>query len=292
MIDSSSIDSLIGADVHGSDDAKIGTVGQVYVEDSTQTPTWVTVRTGLFGSSESFAPLADASYEGGVLRVGYEKSFVKDAPRIEDDGQLSADEEQALYSYYGLGGTAAAPTEAPLYDQDADRGADADRDVDRSAGIDRDRGTEGHDTSGPTTDDAMTRSEERLRVGTERVEAGRARLRKHIVTEQVSKTVPVSHDEVTLTREPITEANAGDALAGPDLSEEEHEVVLTEERVVTAKETVPVERVSLGTETVTEQRTVDADVSHEEIELVEPEDTRTGTRSGAEETVVDRDARS
>ncbi|MCJ1673678.1 MULTISPECIES: DUF2382 domain-containing protein [unclassified Rathayibacter] len=294
MIDSSSIDSLIGADVHGSDDAKIGTVGQVYVEDSTQTPTWVTVRTGLFGSSESFAPLADASYEGGVLRVGYEKAFVKDAPRIEDDGQLSADEEQALYSYYGLGGTDAAPTEAPLYDQDADRGAGTDSGVDRTAdsAADRDRGTEGHDTSGPTTDDAMTRSEERLRVGTERVEAGRARLRKHIVTEQVSKTVPVSHDEVTLTREPITEANAGDALAGPDLSEEEHEVILTEERVVTAKETVPVERVSLGTETVTEQRTVDADVSHEEIELVEPEDTRTGTRSGAEETVVDRDARS
>ncbi|MDY0913619.1 PRC and DUF2382 domain-containing protein [Rathayibacter festucae] len=285
MIDSSSIDSLIGADVHGSDDAKIGTVGQVYVEDSTQTPTWVTVRTGLFGSSESFAPLADASYEGGVLRVGYEKAFVKDAPRIEDDGQLSADEEQALYSYYGLG-TDAAPTEAPLYDQDADRGTDRSADLDR----DRDRGTEGHDTSGPNTDDAMTRSEERLRVGTERVEAGRARLRKHIVTEQVSKTVPVSHDEVTLTREPITEGNAGDALAGPDLSEEEHEVVLTEERVVTAKETVPVERVSLGTETVTEQRTVDADVSHEEIELVEPE--ATGTRTSAEETVADRDARS
>ncbi|AZZ53512.1 DUF2382 domain-containing protein [Rathayibacter festucae] len=294
MIDSSSIDSLIGADVHGSDDAKIGTVGQVYVEDSTQTPTWVTVRTGLFGSSESFAPLADASYEGGVLRVGYEKAFVKDAPRIEDDGQLSADEEQALYSYYGLGGTDAAPTEAPLYDQDADRGAGTDSGVDRTADLaaDRDRGTEGHDTSGPNTDDAMTRSEERLRVGTERVEAGRARLRKHIVTEQVSKTVPVSHDEVTLTREPITDANAGDALAGPDLSEEEHEVILTEERVVTAKETVPVERVSLGTETVTEQRTVDADVSHEEIELVEPEATGTGTRTSAEETVADRDARS
>ena len=292
MIDSSSIDTLIGADVHGTDDAKIGTVGQVYVEDSTQTPTWVTVRTGLFGSSESFAPLADASFEGGVLRVGYEKAFVKDAPRIDDDGSLSADEEQALYSYYGLGGTT-APTEAPLYDQDADRGVDVDRSVDTDR--DNDRGTEGHDTSGPTTDDAMTRSEERLRVGTERVEAGRARLRKHIVTEQVSKTVPVSHDEVTLTREPITEANAGDALAGPDLSEEEHEVILTEERVVTAKETVPVERVSLGTETVTEQRTVEADVSHEEIELVEPDADGTRTRTDTTRTddvVVDRDARS
>ena len=280
MIDSSTVDHLIGADVHGTDDAKIGTVGQVYVDNESQQPTWVTIRTGLFGSSESFAPLSDASFDGGVVRVAYEKSFVKDAPRIEDDGALTADDEQALYSYYGVGGTRAG---SPLYDQDADAGSTTDFVTDGHDTTDHGatgRGTEGHDTSGPTTDDAMTRSEERLRVGTETVEAGRARLRKHIVTEQVSKTGPVSHDEVTLTREPITEANAGDALAGPDLSEEEHEVVLTEERVVTAKETVPVERVSLGTETVTEQQRVDEEVSHEEIELVDPTTTRTTTDDG------------
>ncbi|MCJ1697057.1 PRC and DUF2382 domain-containing protein [Rathayibacter caricis] len=271
MIDSSTVDDLIGADVHGTDDAKIGTVGQVYVDNDSQQPTWVTIRTGLFGSSESFAPLSDASFDGGVVRVAYEKSFVKDAPRIEDDGALTADDEQALYSYYGVGGSRA---ESPLYDQDADGGTTTDF---VTEGHGTGHGTEGHDTSGPTTDDAMTRSEERLRVGTETVEAGRARLRKHIVTEQVTRTVPVSHDEVTLTREPITEANAGDALAGPDLSEEEHEVILTEERVVTAKETVPVERVSLGTETVTEQQRVDEEVSHEEIELVDPTATRTTT---------------
>jgi uncharacterized protein (TIGR02271 family) len=277
MIDSSTVTDLIGADVHGTDDAKIGTVGQVYVDNDSQQPTWVTIRTGLFGSSESFAPLSDASFDGGVVRVAYEKSFVKDAPRIEDDGALTADDEQALYSYYGVGGSRA---ESPLYDQDADGGSTTDFVTDGHDATDRGttgRGTEGHDTSGPTTDDAMTRSEERLRVGTETVEAGRARLRKHIVTEQVTRTVPVSHDEVTLTREPITEANAGDALAGPDLSEEEHEVILTEERVVTAKETVPVERVSLGTETVTEQQRVDEEVSHEEIELVDPTATRTTT---------------
>ncbi|MWV47982.1 DUF2382 domain-containing protein [Rathayibacter sp. VKM Ac-2803] len=276
MIDSTTIDNLIGADVRGSDDAKIGTVGQVYVADDSQTPTWVTIRTGLFGSSESFAPLQDATYEGGVLRVPYEKSFVKDAPRVDDDGALNADEEQTLYSYYGRGDSYSAPTEAPLYDQDADR----------TAG--NTAGTEGYDTSGPTTDDAMTRSEERLRVGTEKVEAGRARLRKHVVTEQVTKTVPVSHEEVRVTREPITDANADNALSGPELSEEEHEVILTGERVVTAKETVPVERVSLGTETVTEQQTVTEDVAHEEIEVLEPTTRSTAT----DDTVVDRGNRS
>jgi len=274
MIDSKNINDLAGADVYDEADAKIGTVGQVYV-DADQNPVWVTVRTGLFGSSESFAPLADARFDGGAVRVAHEKAFVKDAPRIDADGQLSVEEEEALYTYYGDTSDAATSTttEPPLFDQDADRSDGA-------------VATEGHDTSGPTTDDAMTRSEERLHVGTERVEAGRARLRKHVVTEQVSTTVPVSHEEVTLSREPITDANAGDALSGPALSEEEHEVVLTEEHVVTAKETVPVERVSLGTETVTEQRTVTDDVSHEEIEL----DDST-TRTTSDETDVDRDTR-
>jgi len=276
MIDINNINDLAGADVYDDADAKIGTVGQVYV-DADQNPVWVTVRTGLFGSSESFAPLTDARYDGGAVRVAHEKAFVKDAPRIAADGQLSAEEEDALYAYYGDTAEAATSTttEQPLFDQDADRSTDT-------------VATEGHDTSGPTTDDAMTRSEERLHVGTERVEAGRARLRKHVVTEQVSTTVPVSHEEVTLSREPITDANAADALSGPALSEEEHEVVLTEEHVVTSKETVPVERVSLGTETVTEQRTVTDDVSHEEIEL-DDSTTPTTTR---DEAAVDRDTRS
>ncbi|NII52134.1 DUF2382 domain-containing protein [Frigoribacterium endophyticum] len=276
MIDSSSINDLAGADVYGTDNAKIGTVGQVYVDES-QNPVWVTVRTGLFGSSESFAPLSDATFDGGNLRVAHDKAFVKDAPRVDADGQLSTEEEDALFSYYGDTSYAAASTknEQPLYDQDADVATNAVT-------------TEGHDTSGPTTDDAMTRSEERLHVGTERVEAGRARLRKHVVTEQVTKTVPVSHEEVTLSREPITDANAVDALSGPALSEEEHEVILTEEHVVTDKETVPVERVALGTETVTEQREVTENVSHEEIEL---DNSGTRTTTG-DETVIDRDTRS
>jgi uncharacterized protein (TIGR02271 family) len=112
----------------------------------------------------------------------------------------------------------------------------------------------------------MTRSEEQLRVGTETVEAGRARLRKYVVTENVTTTVPVSHEEVRIEREPITDANVGDALDGPAISEEEHEVVLHAERPVVAKEAVPVERVRLDTETVTEQETVSDSVRKEQID--------------------------
>ncbi|MEF2977091.1 PRC and DUF2382 domain-containing protein [Subtercola sp. YIM 133946] len=259
MIDTNNVNELIGATVYGSSDEKIGTVGQVYVATDTQAPLWVTVKTGLFGTGESFAPLESATYDGDALRLSYEKDFVKDAPRIADDGALSQEEENALYAYYGNGGNgrngASVESETPVNTQ------------------------VGHDTSGPTTDDAMTRSEQQLHVGTEKVEAGRARLRKHVVTEMQTVTVPVSHEEVTLTREPITEANIGDATAGPDLSEEEHEVVLTQERVIVNKETVPVERVALGTETVTEQQQVTEEVAHEEIELVDPTVTEAGTRN-------------
>jgi uncharacterized protein (TIGR02271 family) len=112
----------------------------------------------------------------------------------------------------------------------------------------------------------MTRSEEELRVGTTRQERGRARLRKFVVTENVTQTVPVQREEVRVEREPITDANRDQALAGPDISEEEHEVVLHEEQPVVEKNVVPKERVRLDKETVTEEETVSDEVRKERIE--------------------------
>jgi uncharacterized protein (TIGR02271 family) len=120
------------------------------------------------------------------------------------------------------------------------------------------RGTTGHDTSGPNTDDAMTRSEEHLVAGTEQVEAGRARLRKYVVTETQRVDVPVSHEEVRLEREPITEANRDAAYSGGDITDEEHEVTLRAERPVVSTEAEPVERVRLGKEKVTGTETVES----------------------------------
>jgi uncharacterized protein (TIGR02271 family) len=267
VINSNDIGSIVGAPVHDTDGDKIGTVGQVYVDPDTNKPLWATVKTGLFGTSESFVPLEDANWDRESLVVGYDKAKVKDAPRVEADGALSEEEEDSLYSYYGIGSasttTAGAGTQG-LFDQDEHT------DVDVATGVQSDRDSfaaSGHDTSGPTTDDAMTRSEEQLHVGTERVETGRARLRKHVVTEEQTVTVPVSHEEVRLEREPITDGNVGSATSGPNLSDEEHEVVLTEERPVVQKETVPVERVKLGTETVTDEERVTEDVRHEEIDV-------------------------
>src|SRR4029077_2276254 len=215
-----------GGDVRTTSGDKIGSIGQIYVDESTGEPSWVTVRTGFFGMSESFVPLEGATDNGKDIMVNYDKDTVKDAPRIDADRQLSPDEKETLYAHYGM-------TSGSGYrDRDKDRGRDWDRDK------------KGH-TSGTKTDEAMTVSEERLRVGTEKRERGRARLRKYVVTENVTKTVPVSHEEVRVEREPITDANVGAAKSGPDISEAEHEVVLREERPVVEKDVVPTERVRL-----------------------------------------------
>ena len=266
MINTNNIDSLVGANVVDTEGRKVGTVGQVYLDSSTNQPSWVTVKTGLFGTSESFVPVDGADWTGDELRIGFDKSFVKDAPRIDTDGSLESADEDALYRYYGLGGSSTTDRDAKYTDT-------------QTGATGGDRRTEGYDTSGPTTDDAMTRSEEQLRVGKEQVATGRARLRKHVVTENQTVTVPVSHEEVTIEREPITDANRGNATSGPDLSDEEHEVQLTEERVVVDKETVPVERVRLGTETVTEDQRVSEEVRKEEIDYDESDVDRKTRRS-------------
>jgi uncharacterized protein (TIGR02271 family) len=240
-----------GRDAVDSDGEQIGTIDEIYMDAETGKPEWLAVKTGMFGSKVSFIPIAEASDAGDGVRVPYDKAQVKDAPKAEADGELSQDEEAALYSHYGL----------DYSESRSDTGL-----PEGNGGQQPDRDAVGHDTSGPTTDDAMTRSEEELRVGKSSRERGRARLRKYVVTEQVQQTVPVQREEVRLEREPITDANVGDATDGPAISEEEHEVVLHEEEVVTEKRAVPKERVRMDKQTVTEDHTISEEVRKEQIE--------------------------
>jgi uncharacterized protein (TIGR02271 family) len=250
-----------GRTLVGSDGEKIGKISEIYEDPQTGKPEWATVSSGLFGTKSNFVPLAGASPAGEDVRAQVTKDQVKDAPGVEADGELSEQEEQRLFEHYGVPYTAEGSTTAQGAPQAGGQTTGYEATGPTEAG-----GTVGHDTSGPTTDDAMTRSEEELRVGTRQREAGRARLRKYVVTENVTKTVPVSREEVRIEREPITDANRGDALDGPDISEEEHEVVLHEDEVVVDKQAVPKERVRLGTETVTEDQQVSEQVRKEQIE--------------------------
>ena len=298
MIGTDTISRVIGQDVYDEAGEKIGSASEVYLDDETGQPEWVTVKTGLFGTKESFVPIRDADLADNGLRVPVSKAKVKDAPKIDADGHLSPEEEQELYRYYGFssGGTqgetfqstsgmrdttesttgmAGTGVAGGITDTDRTGTGRADRDGDGVYDDVQGRAV-GRDTSGPTTDDAMTRSEERLNVGTRSEEVGRARLRKYVVSENVTETVPVSREEVRVEREPITDANVGSAMDGPTISEEEHEVTLHAERPVVEKEAVPVERVRLDTETVTGQERVSGDVRKEQIEVDGADATTTG----------------
>src|SRR5918911_2899327 len=104
MISTDSVQSLIGGTAYGSDGQKIGSIGTVYLDNESGQPAWVTIKTGLFGSNESFVPLEQAEQTDDGIRVPYDKDRVKNAPNIETDRELSEQEEDQLYSYYGLGG--------------------------------------------------------------------------------------------------------------------------------------------------------------------------------------------
>jgi uncharacterized protein (TIGR02271 family) len=224
------------------DGDKIGTVSGVYLDDETGEPNWLAVTTGWFGTNVSFVPFAGSYVGGDDVVVAYPKGTVKDAPNCEADGHLTPEEEARLYEHYRLdsGGTGTA----------------------RTGGVPSARGG----ASG-RTDDAMTRSEEELDVSKRRTETGRARLRKWVETEHVQMTVPIRREKARLVTEPIDDRNRDEALAGPDLTESEHEVVLTEEEIDIDKRVVPKERVRLEKDVETEEVPVDESVRKERIEM-------------------------
>ncbi|MBP2474538.1 uncharacterized protein (TIGR02271 family) [Crossiella equi] len=257
MISEQMVPKLFGDEVCDREGTKIGKVGQVYLDEVTGKPVWATVRTGLFGMKESFVPLESASLDGDVLRVGVTKDQVGDAPRIDAQGRLSSQEEQQLYAYYGM-----RHPGVPQQRQDTAGPGEMAR-----AKQQKMREGAGREHAGHEHGESMTRSEERLKVGAETRETGRVRLRKYVVTEEQQVTVPVRHEEVRLEREPITDADrtAGRARIG----EAEQEVVLHAERPVVRTEAVPVERVRLAKETVTEEQTVSGQVRKEQVEISE-----------------------
>lgn len=238
MLDKEQILNSTGGPVLDKTGAKIGSISDIYLDDQSGEPEWVLVSTGWFAGKGTFAPLQGATQRGDDIVVPYEEDFVKGAPTMDPNGQLTPQEESHLYSYYGV-----TRAEAPL-SEDATHG----------------------DVSLGETNGAMTRSEEELQVGTEQRERGRARLRKYVVTEEVTKTVPVQREEVRIEREPIADSNVDQAVDGPAISEEEHDVVLHEEQPVVEKRTVPKERIRLDKDTVTDEEQVSEEVRREEIE--------------------------
>jgi hypothetical protein len=144
---------------------KLGRIGQIYLDDETSEPTWVTVKTGLFGTSESFVPLNQARLEGNDIIADIDKDIIKNAPRIDADGDLTPREELELFRYYSR----------PRGSNMTDRNDTVDRDDD---GLNRDDYGRDRDTGEDhrrVVDEVADRGDESG--------SGRGRLRRYVVTE-------------------------------------------------------------------------------------------------------------
>lgn len=274
---------LKGLTAYDRNGEKIGSVERVYLDDTQSGHAgWVTVKTGLFGTKESFVPLDGARLQQDALHVMATKEAVKEASAADTGQGLEPSQERQLYAHYGLG----------LPDETAARGAaenidtvstspssgastwSADEEIAAGPGAIADaagmgQGREAHEfatRSGAADDNEiheMVRSEERLHVGTKEEEVGHARLRKVVVTEDVTSSVPVYHEEVRVVREPIREGENVHA----DFGEAQTEVTLHAEKPVLRKEAVAVERVRLEVEKVTETQEVSDTVRKEQVEF-------------------------
>ncbi|MFC0247723.1 DUF2382 domain-containing protein [Citricoccus parietis] len=282
MQDFTSVDQLQDATVFGNDGDKIGTIGQVYLDDQNNQPTFVTVKTGLFGMKETFIPVSEATRTQDGLQVPFDKAFVKDAPNIDADGSLTPEEERRLYEYYSMdyqgagvdrnrdaGLAAASGTAATgvggLGTQrgEADRtAADLNRDVNTDGQV---PGVAGHDR------ETVVARDEHLNVGTERRESGHVRLRKHTYADTETVEVPVSREEVVVEREPV-DPSSPEALRD---NGDEDVVVTTHEQVPVVDKTATAEKVTVDKNTVRDTERVSGTVQREGVE-VDGDDTTAG----------------
>ncbi|MDO4916930.1 MAG: PRC and DUF2382 domain-containing protein [Rothia sp. (in: high G+C Gram-positive bacteria)] len=266
MTNANTIENLKRSTVYSQDGEKIGKVGVVYVDADSSQPTFVTVNTGLFGTNESFIPVNQASYNGDDITVPFSKEFVKDAPNIAEDGELSPEEEQRIYDYYNghsgitreghRGDATAAGTAAGIAN---DRNA--------TAGVDQERRENHADRDGD-----VVAHEERLNVSNTATarETGRVRLRKVVHTDTETVEVPVRREEIHVEREKI-DPNSAEARtnAGYDFKEGEEDVTVTayEERPNVTVDTVATERVNVSKDVHTDTERVQGEVRKEEIRV-------------------------
>ena len=233
MVSDQEMSAAIGGTAYGSDGGRLGTIEAFFVDDRTAAPTWVSISTGLFGTRHSVVPVADATFTDGVLRIPVTADAVKSAPPMAGE-HLDPGDEEALRRHYGLTGTPAV-------------------------------------VGSPPADGAMTRSEERLQVGTERVATTRARLVKYVVTENVQITVPIRREEIRVEQVPLdaVDDEPAESLvpagAAPGTAGLPGEIVMHAERPVVTVEVVPVERVRLRVDVVEGQETVTEQVQREQI---------------------------
>ena len=265
MADFNRIEDLANATAYDVNGDKVGGVKDVYVNDTTGQPDFVSVNHGLFGGGDSIVPLRGHSLRDGELHLAFAKDRIEDAPDLDENGHLTTEDQEAFYRHYGLEGTQDVTTYETdnRFAQGAAAGAGAGAgyaagervDADRRDFVEGDR----RDENGE-----IIRSEEQLNVSKDRVESGQVRLRKYVVNETETVEVPVEREEVRVVREPITDADR--ANYDGNIGEQEASVTLHEDRVNVSKDSVPVEKVSLEKDTVRDTERVSEEVRKERFE--------------------------
>jgi len=246
--------TLFGENVVDTDGNTIGSVDSVWVDDATNELEFIGVKTGwLFGKTHVI-PCADAQFSGDTITVPYSQDQIKDAPSFGADDELSPDNEQEIYSYYGLDrSTSASPTGlAPGESTAATGGYTTDTTTNYDTG-----------TSGNT--ESVRLHEEELQVGKRQVEAGNVRLRKVVNTEHQEVPVELRTEEVEIERVPVSDATA---TSDSDVFEEEEiNVPVTREEPVVAKEVRTTGEVRLNKNVQTQTETVGGDVRSEDVDV-------------------------
>ncbi|MCT1441494.1 PRC and DUF2382 domain-containing protein [Corynebacterium glucuronolyticum] len=283
MTDKRNIQDLLNATAFDAKGEKLGKINNLFVDDKTGQPTFIEVNHGLFGMGSSLVPLRGHRLNGDELKLAFDKDLIKDAPEIDFENQLTAADQDKIYEHYRLADVQDVEsyvTDRPAAEEhvteDTNRhaaagagfagagfagAAGAKDETEAKDVIDTDKREVREPVAGRTNDIILEK--EHLNVGTERVATGEARLRKYQVEETETVEVPVTREEVRIERTPISPEEAKN-FVGSDATEAT--VTLHEDKINVTKESVPVERVSLGTEQVQETRTVSETVKHDEID--------------------------
>ena len=282
---SMNVKDLLTATAYDNNGDKVGDVNEVFVDDDSGQPTFVDVNHGLFGMGNSLVPLRGHSVEGTTLTLPFAKDRIKGAPDFAADKPLTPEQQSEIYQHYGIAGAArgenntGGETHAPTAGTADSAGSEvagagavgaAERDGVTGTATSEEAASIGSSKDSEASDDnTLIRNEEHLNVGTQRVEAGEVRLHKYVATDTENVEVPVTHEEVRVERTPISaeDAEAQAKSGGLDSnSTEDASVTLHEERPVINKETVPVEKVNLRTEEVSDTESVTEQVRKEEID--------------------------
>ena len=275
MLSERELSAAIGSPAYGPDGEKIGTVEHFFTDDRTGAPTWVAVSTGLFGTRHSVVPATDATFADGSVRLPVTKDAVRTAPSVSDQ-HLAPEDEALLRQHYRLDAAGMPQSPDDVTTHDLSRlPTDAEASSLHQDTLDTDRAATRGETvpvaavPPPPAEGVMTRSEEQLRVTTERYAAKRVRVVKYVVTEEVQVTVPIRREEIRIEEIPLgdgTPATAG-ALDTAGTGGLPETIVLHIERPVVGTEVVPVERVRLRTEWVQEQVQVRDQVRRERVDV-------------------------